>query len=545
LRFSVVLSDAVPRSRWTSISFDSPRAARRTFFAFCAVLLPIMILASFDFGVTWDEMDRHTYGVKVWEFLRGLRDRSTFRETGGHVYPGLFDTICAAVEPWISGDRYELRHIINAIFGWVGVVYCGRLAGRLFGAWPGVLAAVLLALEPRYFAASMNNPKDLPFAAMSVMALYYISTVSPRWPYITARSAAMIVLSLALALNIRVGALLYLGYFGLLILVLVILERCTNWRRLVDTAARVTGIVLVVLLLGTMFWPWAGGAPLTRPFEALIGAGGYPWEGSVLFDGFEYEADNLPWSYAPWWFLISTSPAVLAGAVLSIFFVFSRDDALRRMGLWIVVLLPMSAAVIMHSTLYDSVRHLMFIRPVLVVLAAGGWAGVLQWSRARWVRLGASAALAASIVSIAVFDVRFHPNQGVYFNMVVGGPKHAFRRYEMDYWGNCILQGVEWAADVARSFNTTVTVSGHPAHIVRLDAARFPQLTTSDQSENRHHMYIDMARGERAEFRELAQEPALYRVHTPDGAVLCSVTAGPALKNLGRSPSTAPQADSK
>jgi hypothetical protein len=90
-----------------------------------------------------------------------------------------------------------------------------------------------------------------------------------------------------------------------------------------------------------------------------------------------------------------------------------------------------------------------------------------------------------------------------------------------------------------------VTVSGHPAHIVRLDAARFPQVKASDESENRHHMYIDMARGERAEFRELIQEPALYRVHTPDGAVLCSVTAGPELKNLGRSPSAAPQADPK
>ena len=241
-----------------------------------------MVLASFDFGMSWDELDRHTYGVKVWEFVRGLRERSSFRETGGHVYPGLFDTICAAVESWIPANRYELRHVINAIFGWIGAVYCGRLAGRLFGPWFGVLAAVLLALSPRYFAASMNNPKDLPFAAMSVMALYYISTVSPRWPYVPLSTAIKIAVSLALALNIRVGALLYLGYFGLLIAALVVVERQTNWRRLADTAVRVAGISLAVLLLGTIFWPWAGGAPLTRPFEALLGAAGYPWIGLVL-----------------------------------------------------------------------------------------------------------------------------------------------------------------------------------------------------------------------------------------------------------------------
>lgn len=504
-----------------------------------------MVLASFDFGVTWDEMDRHTYGIKVWEFVRGLRERSTFAETGGHVYPGLFDTICAAAETWIPADRYVLRHVINAIFGWIGIVYCGRLASRLFGPWAGVLAAVLLGLSPRYFAASMNNPKDLPFAAMSVMALYYLSTVSPKWPYLSPWTAAKVAISLSLALNIRVGALLYVGYFGLLILALMIAERCTDWRRLVDTSARVIGVVLVVLLMGTMFWPWAGGAPLTRPFQALLGASGYPWQGLILFDGHEYSADQLPWSYAPWWFVISTSPAVLAGLVFSVLFAANRADALRRAGLWIVVVVPLAAAIIMRSTLYDGVRHLMFLRPVLVVLAAGGWAGALHRYRPLWMRRGAAIGLAAGIITIGIFDVRFHPNQGVYFNSIVGGPKNAFWRYEMDYWGNCILQSVEWAADVARQFDTTVTISGHPVHVVRLDAQRFPGLAVSEESENRHHMIIHMARGPRSEFRKLVTGPALYRVRTPDGAVLCSVTAGPALNDLGRPLPVLPQADSK
>lgn len=146
------------------------RSAHWIFIAVTGALLPVMILASFDFGVTWDELSRHEYGIKVWEFIRGLRPRSSFAETGGHVYPGLFDTICAAAADWLPWNRFTIRHVINAIFGWVGIVYCGRLAGRLFGPWAAALGALLLALSPRYFAASMNNPKDLPFAAMSVAA---------------------------------------------------------------------------------------------------------------------------------------------------------------------------------------------------------------------------------------------------------------------------------------------------------------------------------------------------------------------------------------
>ena len=73
----------------------------------------------------------------------------------------------------------------------------------------------------------MNNPKDLPFAALSIAALFYFSTVSPAWPYVSWTTAIRIAVVLALGLNIRAGALLYLAYFGSLLAAYVIAER--NW----------------------------------------------------------------------------------------------------------------------------------------------------------------------------------------------------------------------------------------------------------------------------------------------------------------------------
>jgi hypothetical protein len=498
-------------------SVKSSDAARWTFVAIAASLLPMMVLASFDFGVTWDEKTRHRYGELVWEFVRGLRSRSSFAETGGHVYPGLFDALCAALETWIPANRYVLRHTVNATFGWVGIVYCGRLTARLFGVWSGALAMVLLTLSPRY----------------------YISTVSARWPYMSPSTAIKIAVSLALALNIRVGALLYLGYFGALIAALVVLERQTNWRRLADTAARVFGVAVVMLLLGTLFWPWAGAAPLTRPFEALQGAANYPWDGMVLFNGRNYHATALPWYYAPWWFLISTPPVVLAGAVLSAPLTSRREDALLRIGLWAVVVLPVVAGIAKGSTLYDGVRHLLFIYPVLVVLAVSGWTRVLCASRPPWLQRGAALGLAVGLASLLIFDVRFHPNQGVYFNALVGGPRGAFKRYDMDYWGNCVLQAVEWSVGMARSHGTVITLSGFPAHLIQLNAERFREVDFSHPSQDRHHLYVRLARGPIEDLREVTGQRALHRVRTPDGAVLCAVTAGPAfaeLKTVRRAP---------
>jgi hypothetical protein len=110
-----------------------------------ALLLPLFVLASFDFGATWDEKARHR-----WRDHPGI-----FFAASGAVPPSsrmrrsvwrLFDTICAVVEQWTANRA--CCAIINAIFGWIGVVCCGRLAASV---WPMVrnLAMILLASSPR------------------------------------------------------------------------------------------------------------------------------------------------------------------------------------------------------------------------------------------------------------------------------------------------------------------------------------------------------------------------------------------------------------
>jgi hypothetical protein len=367
---------------------------------------------------------------------------------------------------------------------------------------------------------------------MTMVALYYMATISPRWPYISWSTGGKIVAALALALNVRAGALVYLGYVGLLVAVFVVAERNWHWRRLADTAARLALLVVATLLLGTVFWPWAQSAPLTRPIQAFLGMANYSWNGNVLFNGHNYPAQSLPWYYIPWWFLISTPPVVLLGAALSAWFAPSREHALRRLALWFVAVFPVAAAIARHSTVYDGIRHFDFVYPILVVLAASGWIAVLNVSRQAWLRRSAAAALAIGLVTIVSFDVRFHPNQGVYFNSLVGGPRGAFGRYDMDYWGNSVLQALEWCRDVARSTGAVVTVSGSPQHLVQRNSERFPELFVLRPPRGQAYLVIRLARGSVEGVMELAQQPSLHEIRTPDGALLCSVLPGPAYQEL-------------
>jgi hypothetical protein len=175
---------------------------------------------------------------------------------------------------------------------------------------------------------------------------------------------------------------------------------------------------------------------------------------------------------------------------------------------------------------------LLFIYPVLVVLAAAGWTAALS-RRDPLVRRMTAVLLVIGMVNVLTFDVRAHPNESAYFNELVGGPKGAFSKYDMDYWGNCVLQAVAWSAKTAQLSGVPVVISGEPWQVIQLDSERFHQLLFEPLSRNRHQLDVRLARGSAESVSGLAGRPdALYRVSTPDGAVLCIVEPGPAFAEL-------------
>ena len=416
---------------------------------------------------------------------------------------------------------------------------------------------VLLAASPRYFAHSMNNPKDLPFAAMSVMVLYCLSRLSPRWPYLTVGTGAALAVALGLALGTRPGALLYFGYLPVFVLAMLIVQGISavrgaspaevrrslktilriprvHWTTGAQLIARVSLVIVAGLLLGTVFWPWAQADPFTRPFEALNRAGGYDWDGLVLFDGRQHPAGNLPSSYLPTWFLITTPPVVLAGMVLSISRLCAGGDG-RGSRLWSVALLPIVLIIVRDSIVYDGMRHVLFAYPPMAVLAASGWTALLTY-RPRWLRIGGLALLMAGLVNVLSFNVRSYPNQAAYINELAGGPRGAFGSYELDYWGNCVLQAVEWSAAEARRARCPCACGGARTTSSLFDAARFPELIVDARSgTDPHHLQIRLLRGSVKDLWRLAKHPdVVHRVTTADGAVLCVVSRGPNFEELQR-----------
>ena len=75
-----------------------------------------MVLASFDFGVTWDEKARHRYGELIWEFYQGFAaDRRSQKPAAS--FTGDFSTLVRGHGSVIPANRYVIRHVINATSG--------------------------------------------------------------------------------------------------------------------------------------------------------------------------------------------------------------------------------------------------------------------------------------------------------------------------------------------------------------------------------------------------------------------------------------------
>ena len=500
-----------------------------------AALLVGMVLLSRDFGATWDERALQKFGEELWDYFNGRIARSEIDISFGYmrIYGGVVEFMSAAAQQIIQADLWVVRHGVNAVFGWVGVVFAFLMASRLFGARAGWLAALLLISMPRYVGHSMNNPKDLPFAVLMLAAGYYIVTVKPQYPYMSWPHALKLALTIALALNVRAMGLLALGYAGLALLVAVIASRDWSPAHLGATAGRFAAIAVLALVGGSAFWPWAQESPLTRPIEAFFLTSTFDWGNPSLFMGQSVEGRDVPWYYLPTWVGLTVPAVVLVGMGCSLARLARNLPARAQLvGVWALVLVPATAAVVRHLSLYDGIRHMFFIVPPMAVLAAAGWDFLLA-STATRTRIAAALALAALVAEPILFQVRNHPNQIVYFTPAIGGPRGALGRFDMDYWGNCVLEATEWAASQAVEAGIPIGVAGSAWEVLVMDANRHRSLYVRQQRHTGWHLNILLLKGSRENVLGLAENPgALYRVTTADGTPLCIVLPGPDYPSL-------------
>lgn len=441
--------------------WDSEHSIYRfSFFIIFLLALVGMPILSFDYGVTWDEKAQMSYGYDMLNFFTSFgEDKTVFDENKPlynqlKYYGSFFDFFAAFVETYLSPfDKFETRHLLNSLFGLMAMVYAA-LCAREIGNWrTATFAMLLIVLTPQFFGQSMNNPKDIPFAAGYIFSLYHMIRLLKQLPDPRKGTILFLICGIALTNSMRIGGLILLAYLGLFMGMLWLwqITRKNSQKpfMLMGRYARYFALIgICSYFLGILFWPYGISKPFTNPFLALKEFTNFTLITSYeIFEGVRTYMAEVPWYYTIKYIGITVPLVAVAGIALGLLVtIFMR----KKYNLWFVLILlfvvvfPVGYAAYKNSMLYNGWRHFLFVYPPLVAIAATGWDALANAFKPAMVKIAVTLIVVLGLAEPMAFMVRNHPNTYVYFNQLVGGIQGAYGNYETDYYGNCIKQATEW-----------------------------------------------------------------------------------------------------
>jgi len=482
--------------------------------ALLAALLGLMLATFLDYGMTVDEPVQNRYGNRLLRWYRTLgADRAAVEQNDTGYYGGLFELAAKGAERLSPLGLYETRHLVNALFGFTGVLAVFWMGRRLAGPAGGLLATVMIAATPSFYGQCFNNPKDLPFASLWTLAAAGLMSVGldrppgPGWRVQARLLGAGGLVGLAAA--VRVAGLALLALAGLAWLVSLWPERRRAvhpgrplWRDLGRVFLALAIVTSTAWLVMVLFWPYAQLDPLRNPFQAFRAFSHYWNPVPVQYEGVLITSDEVGRSYMPWLLAITLPETYLVAAAMGAWRVVTGlrhsplpEETRRRLHhfgwLLTVTLSPLLWAVVADTPFYNGSRHLLFVVPGLAALAgvSAAW-----WLRSRLpvaVRAAGGLLLAAAF-GLTVRDmVELHPYESVYFNRLLGGGlARAGRLYETDYWCQSYKDGIDWIVrEYSRPGLVRVKVAGHSvlpqiAYYLEKDEALrrgFRAVTVNDQ----------------------------------------------------------------
>ena len=420
-----------------------------------------------DYGVSIDESAQRSYGQAAIAYALG--DAGALPTDHNRYYGVAFEAPLILVERLLGlTDRraiYLSRHLLTHLSFLAGGFFCWLLAFRLFrDRRLALLALLLFLLQPRLYAHSFFNSKDIPFLAMFMVALYLLQRAFRRD---TAGAFALCGLGVGVLVNLRVmGLLLAAAVPALRALDLLQAGGPAQRRRVLATAG--------VFLLAAAAALYAVSPHLWRNPLALVDAvvtlAQHPAHVRTLFQGEVVRWPEIPPHYLPTWMAITTPPAALLLSLIGIGAVTwrgltrpraaLRNTPVTRFGVLLVACpaLSIAAVIVVNANLYDGWRQMYFLAAPLCLLAVYGLRRLLAAAPRRWLRRGIYALAAAAMAAAAVEMALIHPLQMVYFNFLVDRrtPEYLRTRYEMIHYGSAYQEALAYL--LRRHPNETVHV---------------------------------------------------------------------------------------
>ena len=434
--------------------------------ALLGAVLVLGLATAADFGLTVDEFNADDYGPKAlaW-YTSGFRDRSHFEtvEFSLWYYGPWFHVLTACIQSFDIVDRITVRHAMTFVVGLAGIAALLPLGRLAVGRWAGLTAIALCLLTGYLYGSLFFTPIDVPFLAAMTWATLAIvmmtRAVLPSW-----RATVGVGLLTGLAIATRTGGIITHAYLlaamALCAAEVFARDGRVTLRYLVQLGARYGAVIIVAWITAVALWPWL---QLGNPFEqfkiALVHFANIPMAFEFRHWGQHISTSALPASYVPGQLLARLPEAFLLLLVVALVSAVRTGAACARdtiagwrldsrarlraavltlareraiLTVCAAVILPLGFLVVQRATIYDGIRHVLFVIPMLAILAGAGLRALLPLLRRAPVVAAAGAGI--YVGGVVTTLAALHPLEYVAMNALAGGTRGAHDRFELDYW---------------------------------------------------------------------------------------------------------------
>jgi hypothetical protein len=432
-----------------------------------------------DYAITVDEFNADDYGSKslAW-YTSFFTDRSVFDSVEETLwfYGPWFHILTTLAQSLDLADHWTTRHVMTFLLGLAALAALLPIARLAAGRWAGFIAIGLCLTTGYLYGSMFVTPIDVPFmfamtwATLAIMLMAV--PVVPLWPA-TIATGLLTGLAIATRSSGLITHVYLIGAMSLCAAEALMRDGHAAGRDLMRIGVRTISAMLIAWLTAIALWPWLQvGNPIARFGEAFRYFANHP--GSFQFShwGEMVLTTALPWSYVPAQLLVRLPEGFLLllgvaaisgiGSVIAIpraragsssqpgwqklkQMVSLTAQARQPLIVWAAAISPVAAIVVLHSTLYDGIRHVLFLIPILAVVASFGLLRLLPLLRRH---PAIAAAGAGAYVTHAMLTlVLLHPLEYAAFNVVAGGVSGAHGRFEQDYWSLAVLPALRQLED--------------------------------------------------------------------------------------------------
>ena len=470
---------------------------RLLFATVAAVTFLAMPMMAYHTGNSGDEdLYQYPQAVKIYNYYTSFGKDTTYTNAGNSSMEGMrdygmsFDTLTVFFNKFFSIDNiFESRHAMNALVGWLALLFCGLLAYRIANWRAALITFFLMFFSPQFLGQCFNNPKDVPFAMAYIFTIYYLVRFLQQFPNPTKKISFYVALGIAMAISVRIGGLLLLAYLVMFTGLYFLFTSNVKSLFSADNIARFKKLAIYAIILaiggyfmGLLLWPYALQAPISNPMKTLTSMTNFGASLRQIFEGTTIWSDKVPPYYTLKYIMIAAPISVLIGAIIYLFFLRKKD----MQYFWAFILyfsfgFPIFYIVYKHSNVYGGWRHALFTYPTLVVAAGLGFNSLIEVFKNKYLKIAGGIAVVLLTINPIIHTFKNHPYEYVYFNELVGGVKGAYGNYEMDYYFHSLREATEWVKQNAvkdpnssgKKIKVGAWLTPPVSYYLRKDTARF------------------------------------------------------------------------